>query len=354
MMINVPNWDERKAHYEQYWTRTNRRPVFSVTAPKTDVSFDYPMPKDSDQFWFDADWMVGCNRASNIATYFAGDSFPYVSPSLGPDIMSAILGLEINYNESSSWVKHLDCTLADITDFTLNRSNFHFSKMEEILTRYAADGKDGGFITGMVDLNTLLDGVASLIGPDNLCMEMYDDPEAVKRVTMVHFNLYKQVFTHYYDIITRYQGGSTNWLGLYSDVPWYFISLDFMVMISDAFFEAFADGPLREMAVFHPRVLFHLDGENAVKHLDRILAIDDITGVQVQGLPFTHNAEFWVPHLQKIQKAGKTVMIDARHKDDLLVLLKGLEPEGVFLRTGAQTEEEADTLVSLVNGYYGG
>lgn len=84
------------------------------------------------------------------------------------------------------------------------------------------ESKDGvDYIVGMVPFNTLYDGVASLIGPENLCMELFDNPEEVHRVANAHFELFKKVYSIFEKQTLQYQHGSTNWLGVYSDVPCY-------------------------------------------------------------------------------------------------------------------------------------
>ena len=352
-MINVENWEERKQRYEEYWTLKNRTPILFLTAPKEGGSYDYEKP-DSKTFWFDPAWNIGANRHGYRNTYFGADSYPYVSPSLGPDILSGFLSLEIIYNETSTWVRHRDVELSEFRDFTLDRDNFYFKKMEEILNAYVEDARNLDYIVGMVDLNTLLDGVASLIGPERLCLEMYDHPEEVRRVTREHLRLYKEVFTFYNGIVTRYQKGNTNWLGIYSDIPWYYISNDFMVMVSGDFFDEFIDEPLREMVDFHPRTLFHLDGENAVVHLDRLLKIRNLTGVQVQATPAAQSAELWIPYIRKIQAAGKCAWVEARHRGDVMEFIKNLEPEGLFIKTWAETEEDAKETERIVQNYYKG
>lgn len=350
-MINVNNWDERKQRYEEYWTLKNKTPILFVTAPKNGGNYDYEKPTP-ETYWFDPSWNIGANRHGYENTYYGGDSYPYVSPTLGPDILSAFLGLDIIFNETSTWVKHRDVELKEFRDFTLQKDNFYFKKMEEFLNAYAEDARNQDYIVGMVDLNTLLDGVASLIGPERLCLEMYDNPEEVKRVTHEHLKFYKQVFSHYNDIVTRYQKGNTNWLSVYSDIPWYYISNDFMVMVSGDFFDEFIDAPLREMVNFHERTLFHLDGENAVVHLDKLLKIDNLTGIQVQATPFVHSAEMWIPHLKKIQAAGKCTWIEARHREDVKELIGSLDPEGLFIRIWVDTEEEAKEIERMVLNYY--
>ena len=351
-MINVSNWEERKARYEQYWNRQNKTPILYLTSPSKEQT---PIPNfenEYDDIHFNPAYDARLAREYFKNTYFGGDSYPHVSPSLGPDILSAFLGLKINYNETSAWVEHKEGSLSQFQDFTIDKNCWHFKKMEEILNYYAEDAKNGDYIVGMVDLNTLLDGVASLIGPAELCYAMIDEPEEVKRVTNEHFEMFKKAYNYYSKIVERYQGGNTNWLSIYSDIPWYYISVDFMVMVSDDFFMEFIDEPLRKMVDFHERVMFHLDGENAVVHLDRILAIENLTGVQVQATPYVQSAELWVPYIQKIQAAGKVVWIEARHKEDVRYLIENCQPEGLFIKAWADTYEEALEIEKMVADYY--
>lgn len=352
-MINVPQWDQRRQRYEEYWNRTNKTPLLFITA---EADKQYPIELheiDSKQWWFDCDYKIQSARAYFKNTYFGGDSYPHVMPTVGADVMASSLGLNIIYNDASVWVEHKDCPLSEFQDFTLNKEDYYYKKLEEVITRYVEDAKNGDYIVGMADMGTLLDGVSSLIGAERLCLEMMDHPEEVKRVTEEHFKLFQQVYTNYNNIVTKYQGGNTNWLSIYSDIPWYFISIDVIVMLSGAFFEEFVDESLRKMVDFHDRTLFHLDGENAVMHLDRILKVEKLTGVQVQATPFVQSAEFWIPHLKKIQAAGKNIWVEARHKQDVKDFIENLEPEGLFIKTWTEDEWSAKDIEAMVNRYYG-
>jgi hypothetical protein len=352
-MINVSNWDERKSHYEDYWNVRNRIPVLSITAPKDGAAPVYETPTDDQPGMPDIHMEIRNSRRYYESTYFGADAYPYYSPSLGTDLISGIMGLELHYNESSSWVRHLDCALADIRDFSFDRDNFYLTRMDDMLQTLTEDARNTDYIVAMVDLNTMLDGVSSLIGPERLCLEMVDHPEDVHRVIRSHIELYKTIYTRYNAIVTRHQKGNTNWLGIYSEIPWYFISNDFSVMISGDFFDEFAVEPLRDLATFHERNLYHLDGENAVVHLDRILGIKELQGVQVQATPYMQSAEFWIPHIRKIQRAGKRTWIDAQNEEEVLLLAKSLEPEGLFIRTWAQTQEQALATEQRLRRFYG-
>lgn len=352
-MINVSNWDEKKLRYEEYWNCTNKTPILHITAPKFGAVYDEILDEeDSDSFWFDPKHIVKGLRRDFSNTYFGGDAFPSVSPSLGPDLLSALIGLEITYNNSSAWVTHKNCPLSEFEDFNITKNNFYYEKIKEMLNYFAKDAKGDDYIVGMVDLNAGMDGVASLIGPDKLCFEMIDNPEEVQRVNNEIFNLYTKLFSELYKITNKYQKGTTNWLPIYSESQWYYITCDFMCMVSDEHLEEFILWEIEKRVNFHDRTLFHLDGENAIRHLDKILKIPNLTGVQVQATPFVHSGKFWIEHIKKIQEYGKCVCIDAIDEEDIRALIENCKPEGLFIRAWFDSEDKAKRVIDMVSEYY--
>ena len=351
-MINVSNWEERKHHHESYWTRENRRAVIELTALKEGGDFTYPQPEDLMDYWYNIPWMMGSQRHWMKNTYYGLDAYPYVSASIGPDLLAGMLGVKLEYNEASEWARHTAAEFAEFQDFSMDENNFYYRSMLEILRAYAEDGKTGDYILGTTDLNTLMDGLCALIGSENTCYELMDSPEEVRRVLKEHLELFKKVYTKYQSIAMQYQGGCTNWLGVFSEKPAYFISNDAMVMLSGPMLEEFVMEPLGEMARFLGRSLFHLDGENVIRHLDAILSVPEITGVQVQATPAAQCSELWIPQIRKIQAAGKCAWVEATDGEDLMNYIRQLEPEGLFIRCWVETEQEAKALEKQVDDYY--
>lgn len=355
-MIHIKDWDRRRERYEQFWTMKNKTPILYVTAPaEVEVQRDIGQCRDP---WLDCEFHCKQARLSFENTYYGGDSYPYYLPDLGYDAATAMLGLKTVANEASSWAVHQDKELSEFQEFPYDPQNPLYQQLCRAVEYYVNDAHNAetgeiDYIVGMVPFNTLFDGLSSLIGPDRLCLELIDHPEEVHRVARGHFELFKKVYTDMEKLTLRYQHGSTNWLGVYSDIPWYYISNDFIVMLSEDFFEEFIMETLLETVKFHPRTLFHLDGENAVRHLDALVNIDGLNGIQVQATPFRQSAEFWVPYLKKIQVHGKNAWIEARHMEDLQYLVRNLEPEGLFIKTWADTKEEAQAMEKFVKDYYG-
>ena len=46
-MINVSNWEERKARYEQYWNRQNKTPILYLTSPSKEQT---PIPNFENEY----------------------------------------------------------------------------------------------------------------------------------------------------------------------------------------------------------------------------------------------------------------------------------------------------------------
>ena len=243
--------------------------------------------------------------------------------------------------------------LADFTRFEMTPGNRYGAIMDRLIAGYVEDARQGDYIVGMVDLNTLFDGLSSLIGPEALCYALIDEEDEVLRVLNAHLDFFEGVYRRYLAMSTQYQGGTSNWLGIYSDEPWYYISNDFMVMLSPEHMQRFVAGPLERMARMVGRNLFHLDGETMVHHLDGLLALEALDGIQVQATPAMQSAAFWLPYLQRIQAAGKRCWIEARDVDEVRLLIERLRPEGLFIKTWAGSEAEGRAICELVQTHYG-
>jgi len=98
-------------------------------------------------------------------------------------------------------------------------------------------------------------------------------------------------------------------------------------------------------------VSYHLDGPDAVKHLDIILDIPEIDAIQwVPGVPRqgTGSAIPWILMLRKVQKKKKSPYIYASEPRRVERLISELSPEGLLICTSCDSEEEARCLVKKV------
>jgi len=95
------------------------------------------------------------------------------------------------------------------------------------------------------------------------------------------------------------------------------------------------------------RTIYHLDGAGAIRHLDALLAIEKLTGIQWVPGAGAAPMRTWAPLLKRIQDAGKRLVI-ACQAEELEELVAALQPRGLCLSTSTRTPEEAEALVRLV------
>ena len=155
-----------------------------------------------------------------------------------------------------------------------------------------------------------------------------------------------------YSVTSKNLPGSTNYASIWHPGKWYPLCNDFSCMISNEMFkEFFIDELIEEMRYLDANI-YHLDGVNALHHLDTLLDIPELGGIQsVPGAGNPHGS-YWIPMLKKIQKVGKVIQhfIPAAEID---VHLENLEPEGIiYYIYDCQSEQDARDIMKKVEKSY--
>lgn len=346
-MINITNFDQIKTRYNEYWALKNHdRPLLDITCPKRNYKRkEIPFSGTLKDRWLDNEYMLKSTRENLSATYYCGEAFPHAFPNLGPDIFGACLGIDLAFGENTSWaINHFsDLSVIDCNKFDEN--NFWLKKIIE-MTELMAKDSNGDYLVGITDLHPALDGLSSLRGAQQLCFDLYEEPERVKQLSFDMLERFKELFNTLTDIISKYQKGSVNWMGVYHPKSWYVTSCDFMCMISDDMYREFVDPELRQEISFLKNSIFHLDGPDALKHLDKILEIEELKGVQWVYGAGQPTASHWIDVLKKIQNAKKMIEINIV-PDDLFVLLENIRPEGVLYKITCENEDQAEYLLKI-------
>lgn len=346
------NMDHTLERYSLFWAKENHdRPLLSIYAPKNNAKFIEITPPDTlSRQWEDIDYFIKRIRGSWENTYFAAEALPHAFANLGPDVFGAFLGCKLTYGKDTSWANHYVDDWANISLKGLDENNSYFKKITE-MTEALLDDSKGDYLVGITDLHPGLDGLVSLRGPDNLCFDLIDNAEEVLRVTNESYNVYSDVYKKLHDQIAKKQNGSINWMGIYHPEQWYVVGCDFMCMISNDMYKEFVEpGVIKEIELYK-NSMFHLDGPGALTHLDSLLEIKELNGIQWVPGAGAKPAKDWLETLQKIQNAGKIIQINIT-PDDLSDLLDGLRPEGVHFITHCNSQDEADALIKMAENSY--
>lgn len=346
-MQYIPQWERIQTRFLEFWARENHdRPMLLIQAPKNDRKA--PLPSYHAEIrdrWLDTDYVIARANRHFQNTHYAGEAVASLFPNLGPDVFAALYGTPLVFGETTSWSEHTLHDLADWPAVQLDRQGFYYRRLLE-MTRAIAEDARGKYLAGVTDLHPGLDGLVAMRGPETLCFDVIEAPEWVREASLHLFEGFKTVFAELAKITTAHQQGTINWMGVWHPGCWYVTSCDFCCMISADMFEEMVMPELELELAYLDASIFHLDGPDALRHLDRLLESKALQGVQWvygEGQP---TATYWIEVIQRIQRAGKCVHIRATPQE-LPVLLEHVKPEGVLYQISARSEDEANALLAL-------
>jgi hypothetical protein len=354
-MLYKQDWEKAKIKFNEYWAGENHdRPLLQITAPRHGYKKkEVKAPEKLQDRWMDLEYIIKSGREEMNATFYGAEAFPMIWPNLGPDIFGATFGGDIVFEETTSYAKPFVNEWSKLDKLVFDHDNKWWKKIKSMTEEIAADAK-GDYFVGITDIHPGADGLVSIRGPERLCMDLYDCPDIVKQRIFDLLPAFREQLDTLYEITSRNLPGSSNWMGVWHPDKWYVTSSDFITMISPDMFEEFILPELtEEIEWLNGRTIFHLDGPGALKHLDALLEIPKLAGIQWVYGAGQPTAAHWIPVLKRIQDAGKLIHVNIV-PEDLDVLLEELRPEGVMycLPEKCDSEYDAGELIRKVEKAY--
>lgn len=345
-----PDAAQALARMEAWWEgEILDRPTIQVTAPKPN-----PMPLPPKHLatlrerWMDVGYVVECAAIHIANTYWGGEILPFFWPNLGPDVQAACMGAELEFGEETSWSKPVIEDLDHLPSLEIDLHNLYTRTLLE-MTRLSLEVGKGKWITGHTDLHPDADLLAALRGPEQLCIDLATQPEKVRELV----DYVRPSFATLYDLqwdlmLSAGQTLTTSWLPLFAEGRYYIPSNDFSCMISNRDFREFFLPQIVEQTEWLDRSIYHLDGPDALRHLDSLLEIETLDAIQYVWGAGKGSALDWIPTFQRIQTAGKNQWIPIL-PGELETMMAALGPEGMMFSTWASCVEEAEALIQKVS-----
>lgn len=346
-----PDFEEVLSRYEAWWDgQVLDRPLVSIAFPRPpQEQIPWPPAKGHPTLrdrWLDTGYVVERTRAAMANTCFHGDSLPTCYPNLGPEIFSALYGCELEFGESTSWSVPIlrDWNPETVAALQLDPDGFHHRKLVE-MTDALIDAARGLFIVGYTDLHPGGDAIAAFRDPQEFCLDVLERPAEVRALVERVTDDFLRLYDFFHDRLSRAGMPSTTWLNATCRGRYHVPSNDFSCMVSDRLFdELFLPGIERECAHMD-RSIYHLDGPQALRFLDRLLAVPKLHAIQwVAGANHDYWAD-WIPVYRRIQEAGRSFCLGVPLAD-LERLFAALRPEGAWVSvSGVSDRETADAVL---------
>lgn len=293
--------------------------------------------------WLDVDFQVESAFAYLEANPCLGDTVPAWMPNAGSDLTSTLFGAELLFGEDTSWCQRHVNTTADWEHFIAMDPNFNneYWRTVEAMIERAVERFDGRYYVAMPDLHGSFDMLAGIRGPENLCLDIVDEPELVRRASLHASRGYVTAFQRLHHRLTELGQPSTTWCNFLHDGPAYVPSCDFWCLVSRPVADDLIRPTLELEMTPMERSIFHLDGPQALHHLDLMLALPGLNAVQWVYGDGHGAAARWIETYRQIRQAGKAIQVLAKDAADALTVLRELGPEGMWISVGQPFANQA-------------
>jgi len=263
-----------------------------------------------------------------------GDAFPYHYVNLGPGSLAAYLGCRSVPQATTIWQEPLINDWSAAPAICLHEDNLYWRATQE-LTRASLQAAGGRWLTSMTDIGGALDIVSYLRTPEMLCLDLLDHPAEVKRCEEAVIDAWLQAYDRLHPLIVADAGGVGSWMGSWYPGREAALQCDFSCMISTALFREFALPSLHRLAASLDVAVYHLDGPNAIRHLDAICEVSHIRAIQwVPGAGNSWRVADWLDLYRRILDLGRGIWMWCE-SDELDLIFDRLDPSLLFLNMAA-------------------
>lgn len=354
-MIYREDWDEIREIYRAWWDRQLDYPIIQVVSPKDGIeryrSYDgwgFLRYKDHPERVLEIfeEW---CKD-----TFFGGEAYPNLWINLGPGVLASYYTgfLRFDGNTNTSWFEYpLPWEEVERLEFREDNEWWQYTRY---ITELSIDRGKDKFVVGMTDIGGVLDVLSSFRGSQNLLIDLIEEADRVSNMLDKILTSWFKVYRELNNIIKESQEGTSAWMGIWCHKRWYPLQCDFSYMISPKMFERFVAPHIESQCRWLDYSIYHLDGPGEIPHLDILLDIPELTGIQ--WVPGAGNPQCdspkWFPMYKKILSKGKLLVLQSfDNKSRIPNILEEIGDKNILISLWLDDESSAREFVKRIRGF---
>ena len=344
------DWERLTGDYAAWSAHALDRPLVQIVGHEHDPATRHvSVPKFHSNYGLDlpAEEVIRQVSSELEATGYYGDAYPRWFPNFGPGIVAGFLGARVQTVPDTVWFE--PARLVPVSDLELayQAGNAWWRRVQD-LTRAATRAWADQVQVGHTDLGGNLDIVASFRTTQGLLYELVDEPEAIARLASQVTDLWLRYHDELTMIVESGSRGTTCWAPIWTTGRGYMLQCDFSYMISPQMFERFVLPDLMRCCDRLDQGFYHLDGAGQIAHLDLLLGIDRLRGIQWVPVAGAPPPEEWCGLLKRIIDAGKLCQLYVT-AEGALKIVKTLGGRGFMLTiTDEMSEAEATLFLECI------
>lgn len=346
-------WQHARDTWTAWWAGKLPRPI--VVLERLDPVKDAGVTID-DLMHFTTDFpldvpvddVLDFYQARLEAKTFYGDDWPKWWPNFGPGIAAGFLGAQVKTDHGTVWFEPAEEKPLHERTIRIDEANPWWQRVQALTAR-AVERWGSRVSVGFTDIGGNLDILASLHGTEQLLFAVIDSPEIVEQLSAEITDAWLRYYDTLDAIIAPAGAGRTPWATVWSTERTYMLQSDFAYMISPQMFERFVLPDLARCCDALDHAFYHMDGKGQIPHLDMLLSLERLRGIQWipgAGVP---PPEDWPDVLKRIRDGGKLCQLYTTAAGALKIV-RELGGRGfAFHITEHMTEAEAADFLQTIN-----
>ena len=339
-------WEEARERWIAYWQgEIIDRPVMLVTTPRQGGP-KVTEPADHLTRWTDIHQQALSMEALNLSRHYLGEAIPNVGGPMAA--WCAYYGGPVTYMLDTIWFEPFLDSWDDAPDWERDWDDEgyrHLKEMTEALARSRAGRYFVGFPPTMHTSPS--DMLCAMRGVNRYLIDLVEHAEEVQDATVKMSRNFGRIYDDIHSSIHAHgYKGTGNWWPIWCPDRLGVFQSDVCCMLSPAMLESFVIPHLEITASFVDHSFYHLDGPEAIRHVERICEVPGMHSIQwVPGAGTDPGALQWMDLFKRVQAKGKSVYFGLL-KEELETVIRELDPRKVILGLGASSAEEADELMA--------
>ena len=261
------------------------------------------------------------------ASYY-GCAIPHHYVDFGSSAMAGALGCPMRpMSPDTVWPSPIFDSFPQPGDIRIRKQSLWYRNIRALTKSSACDAS---VCTTFYALGGICDTLGSMMGEQNLLMKMIDHPNDVHACLSAICDIWIHEKETLFKLISAHQEGMASWAGIWAPSSTFPVQDDISFMLSKDFYDDFCLPYIKKCINSLDYPLYHLDGPDALKHLDSILSIQNLHAIQ--WVPGAGNLDIapWYPLVEKILASGRSIQLFCR-VDEVAPLVERVGTNGLLL-----------------------
>lgn len=361
------DWENTRQKFEKWWKNENSgRPLMKIVAQREPPSEPlFPETPWATPEAFHLDIEENSKRYHNYcrSNRFLAEAFPSLDLNIGPGSLALYLGTEPDFHWDTIWFREWIEDWEEVKPFVFDPANPWLCRHLALIERARALSGDQ-YLINIPDIVENIDILAAMRGPQDLCYDLFDSPEEIHNRLDQLDRIYFEYYDRFYELVKMPDNSSSfTAFGIWGEGKTGKVQCDFCALMSPTQFREYIQPSLALQCAGLNHSMYHLDGPDAIKHLDALLEIDDLQVIQWTngaGNPDGLNPMWYEPIYEKVAKAGKSLLMfveDGGVKDWIAGIDRYVDrfsTKGLYMHFPPLNERDAEYLLETAEKRWGG